>query len=92
MAGVHSPEIGTSSEQLFMKKMDTDLVYVAVLHIPAVLRELGGPKTMFCGEQAISFHSHHVSPVQWTTHLLLVTRDPGSNPQGGNYVKPGFSY
>jgi hypothetical protein len=44
-----------------------------------------------CGEPAISLHSHHVSLVQWTTHLLLVTRDPGSNPLGGTYVKPGFS-
>ncbi len=38
----------------------------------------------------ISLHSHHVSLVQWTTCLLPVTRDPGSNPQG-TYVKPGFS-
>ncbi len=44
-----------------------------------------------CRESAISLHSHHVSLVQWTTHLLLVTRDPGSNPQGGIYVKPGLS-
>ncbi len=35
-----------------------------------------------CGEPAISLHSHHVSLVQWTTWLLPVTRDPGSNPQG----------
>jgi hypothetical protein len=35
-----------------------------------------------CGEPAISLHSHHVSLVQWTTCLLPVTRDPGSNPQG----------
>ncbi len=38
-----------------------------------------------CGEPAISLHSHHVSLVQWTTCLLPVTRDTGSN------VKPGFS-
>ncbi len=46
-----------------------------------------------CGEPAISLHSHHVSLVQWTTRLLPVTRDPGSNPRGvgGTYVKPGFS-
>ncbi len=44
-----------------------------------------------CREPAISPHSHHVSLVQWTTCLLPVTRDPGSNPQGGTYVKPGFS-
>ncbi len=44
-----------------------------------------------CGEPAISLHSHHVSLVQWTTCLLPVTRDSGSNPQGGTYVKPGFS-
>ncbi len=37
----------------------------------------------YCGEPAISLHSHHVSLVQWTTCLLLVARDPGSNPQGG---------
>jgi hypothetical protein len=35
-----------------------------------------------CGEPAISLHSHHVSLVQWTTSLLPVTRDPGSNPLG----------
>jgi hypothetical protein len=35
-----------------------------------------------CGEPAISLHSHHVSLVQWTTRLLPVTRDPGSNPRG----------
>jgi hypothetical protein len=45
----------------------------------------------YCGEPAISLHSHHVSLVKWTTHLLPVTRDPGSNPLGGTYVKPGFS-
>ncbi len=44
-----------------------------------------------CGEPAISLHSHHVSLLQWTTCLLPVTRDPGSNPQGGTYVKPVFS-
>jgi hypothetical protein len=44
-----------------------------------------------CGEPAISLHSHHVSLVQWTTCLLPVTRDSGSNPLGGTYVKPGFS-
>ncbi len=43
------------------------------------------------GEPAISLHSHRVSLVQWTTCLLLVTRDPGSNPLGGTYVKPRFS-
>jgi hypothetical protein len=36
-----------------------------------------------CGEPAISLRSHHVSLVQWTTCLLPVTRDPGSNPLGG---------
>ncbi len=36
-----------------------------------------------CGEPAISLHSHHVSLVQWTTHLLPVMRDSGSNPQRG---------
>ncbi len=32
---------------------------------------------------AISLHSHHVSLVQWTTHLLPVTRYLGSKPLGG---------
>ncbi len=40
---------------------------------------------------AISLHSHHVWLVQWTTRLPPVTRDLGSNPQGGTYVKLGFS-
>jgi hypothetical protein len=44
-----------------------------------------------CDAPAISLHSHHVSLVQWTTRLLPITRDPGSNPLGGTYVKPGFS-
>jgi hypothetical protein len=48
-------------------------------------------KILKCGEPAISLHSDHVLLVQWTTCLLPVTRDPGSNPQGGTYVKPGFS-
>ncbi len=34
------------------------------------------------GEPAISLTSLHVSLVQWTTRLLPVMRDPGSNPQG----------
>jgi hypothetical protein len=37
----------------------------------------------YCGEPAISHDSHHVSLVQWTTCLLPVTRDSGSNPLGG---------
>jgi hypothetical protein len=44
-----------------------------------------------CREPAISLHSHHVSLVQWTTRLLSVTRDPGSNPLWGTCVKLGFS-
>jgi hypothetical protein len=44
-----------------------------------------------CGEPAILLNFHHVSLVQWTTRLLPVTRDPGSNPLGGNCAKPGFS-
>ncbi len=44
-----------------------------------------------CVELAISLHSHHVSLVQWTTRLLPVTRDLGSKPLGGTYVKPEFS-
>ncbi len=35
-----------------------------------------------CGESAISLHSHHVSLVQWTTRLLPVMRDTGSNRRG----------
>ncbi len=42
-----------------------------------------GVYQLFCGEPAISLHSYHVSLVQWTTRLLPVTRDPGSNPLGG---------
>ncbi len=34
-------------------------------------------------EPAISHDSHHASLVQWTTCLLPITRDPGSNPLGG---------
>ncbi len=45
-----------------------------------------------CGEPAISLHSHHVSLLQWTTRLLPVTRDLGSNPLGGTHVELGFSY
>jgi hypothetical protein len=45
----------------------------------------------YCGEPAISLHSYTVPLVQWSTHLLPVMRDPGLNPQGGTYVKPGFS-
>jgi hypothetical protein len=41
-----------------------------------------GLKLRDCGEPAISLHSHHVSLVQWTTFLLPVTRDLGSNPLG----------
>ncbi len=37
-------------------------------------------KTVYRVEPAISLHSHHVSLVQWTTCLLPVIRDPGSNP------------
>ncbi len=43
-----------------------------------------------CGGPAISLHSRHVSLVQCTTCLLPITRDPGSKPRGGTYVKPGF--
>ncbi len=48
-------------------------------------------KKIPCPEPAISHYFHHVSPVQWTTHLLPVTRDLGLNPQGGTYVKPVVS-
>ncbi len=40
------------------------------------------PVCIFCRGPAISLHSYHVSLVQWTTCLLPVMRDPGSNPQG----------
>jgi hypothetical protein len=36
----------------------------------------------FCLEPAISLHLHYVSLVQWTTHLLLAMRYPGSIPKG----------
>jgi hypothetical protein len=49
-----------------------------------------GAKCDQCGEPAISLHSHHVSLVQWTTRLLPVTRDPGSNPQGGYLCETGI--
>jgi hypothetical protein len=51
-------------------------------------RLLGGEP---CGEPAISLLSHHVSLGQWTTRLLPITRDLGSNPLGGTYMEPGFS-
>ncbi len=41
-----------------------------------------GRKWLYCGEPAISLHSHHVPLIQWTTHLLPVMRDPGSIPRG----------
>ncbi len=41
-----------------------------------------------CGEPGISHDSHHVSLVQWTTCLLLATRDTGSNPLGGLCFPP----
>jgi hypothetical protein len=34
-----------------------------------------------CGKPAILLYSHHVSLVQWTTRLLPVMRDSGSNPR-----------
>ncbi len=34
-----------------------------------------------CGELAISLHSYTVPQAQWFTHLLPVTRDPGSIPR-----------
>ncbi len=40
----------------------------------------GKQKWLLCEDPAISLHSHHVSLVHWTTRLLPVTRDPGSNP------------
>jgi hypothetical protein len=43
-----------------------------------------------CGEPAISLYCHHVSLVQWTTRLLPVKRDPGSNPLGGYLCETGI--
>ncbi len=40
-------------------------------------------QSLYCGEPAISLHSHHVSLVQWANPMLPVTRDLGSNPLGG---------
>ncbi len=48
-------------------------------HLVSLLLAAGGEP---CVEPAISLHSHHVSLVQWTTRLLPITRDPGSNPWG----------
>ncbi len=36
-----------------------------------------------CGDPAIPLHSYTVLLVQWSTCLLPVMRDLGSNPQGG---------
>ncbi len=35
-----------------------------------------------CGESAISGHWYTVPLVQWSTRLLPIMRDPGSNPRG----------
>ncbi len=47
------------------------------------------------GSPVESLQSHMILTMShWSsglTCLLPVTRDPGSNPQGGTYVKPGFS-
>jgi hypothetical protein len=51
-------------------------------------RLLGGEP---CGEPAISLHSHHVSLVKWTTPFASCHEGPGFNPQGGTFVKLGFS-
>jgi hypothetical protein len=45
-------------------------------------REFLGLKIKDCLDPAISLHAHYVSLVQWTTRLLPVSRDPGSNPWG----------
>jgi hypothetical protein len=44
----------------------------------------------YCGEPAISLHSHHVSLVQWTTRLLPVTRGPGFKSPGGYLCETGI--
>ncbi len=54
-------------------------------------RLLGGSPVEILQSHSILTMSHHVSLVQWTNPLLPVTRDLGSNPLGGTYVKPGFS-
>jgi hypothetical protein len=43
---------------------------------------LGDVIRWYCGEPAISLHSHTVPLVQVTTCLLPVMRDPGSIPRG----------
>jgi hypothetical protein len=47
-------------------------------------------------ESVESLQSHMILTMShWSSGLaclLPITRDPGSNPQGGTYVKPGFSY
>jgi hypothetical protein len=62
-----------SSHQKFIDQSNAIVCFLRTLVI----------KVTYCGEPAISLHSHHVSLVQWTTCLLPVTRDPGSNPLGG---------
>jgi hypothetical protein len=73
----------TWSHTAFLSRFHTRCRSPSRLH-----RLLGGEP---CGEPAISLHSHHVSLVQWTTRLLPITRDLGSNSLGSTYVKPGFS-
>jgi hypothetical protein len=47
-----------------------------------LLETLFSRKCTFCGEPAISLHSHTVPLVQWSTRLLPVMRDLGSIPRG----------
>jgi hypothetical protein len=64
------------------------LLYLSLLLIEMIYVNISNflfnfiPKCLYCGEPTISLHFHHVSLVQWTTCLLPITRDPGSNPLG----------
>ncbi len=75
MGGINATSI------FFLQFYFTSLYFIWIKHYFKL------PKTIFfiqvCGEPAISLHSHHVSLVRRTTHLLPITRDPGSKPLGG---------
>jgi hypothetical protein len=77
---VHSnhPDIKSRSYKLLGEYLDD---YLSLdYHVDNLCRKLN--RSLYCGEPAISRHSHHVSLVQLTTHLLPVMRDPGSIPRG----------
>jgi hypothetical protein len=66
-----------NNDYVLQLKTKKEILKMLLLHFRILLDWL------YCGEPAISHDSHHVSLVQWTTCLLPVTRDPGSNPRGG---------